>query len=162
MCIWDPPKYTVYTPSGELLFTADLIDRFYVLRGTVEKPPLVQMSSSTVNPGDPDTGENRSAEGECAPAAETSETDTRETGEARSDAETKAVYARKGVGISKWHTRFGHTSVDTIRNMAKHESVRGLVTGNNKFDTCATCRIAKSTRASFKSSYNRLTSAPLE
>lgn len=66
------------------------------------------------------------------------------------------------IDLNTWHNRFGHANIEMLCHMAGHESVRSLKINKEKGETCATCKIAKTNRISFKPLNNRTTKTILE
>lgn len=60
------------------------------------------------------------------------------------------------------HRRFCHLNMQMVNHMSQNNIVKGLDNLHGKFDSCDTCRLTKSTRASFKVNHGILTKDVLE
>jgi hypothetical protein len=62
----------------------------------------------------------------------------------------------------RWHARFGHLSFQLLRQLARHEMVRGLPTLEQVDQMCDACLAGKQRRASFPEQARRRTANAIE
>lgn len=62
-----------------------------------------------------------------------------------------AAYVSSGGSLQEWHERLGHVSVNTIKAMAKNDTVTGMVISSTEDFFCGGCAMGKMTRLTCKS-----------